>query len=753
MIRTGQKSTAPPDSEGRIPHIKDYWKVIMTKKWILISTFLLVVVSTTVYVLVQTPVYRATCRLLIEPDNLNLMEYRDVFDPSIGQLASESARQSFMETQFELILSPSIVKKTFLKFNIGKIKEFAALKDPVEAFREHFSVTPVSNTRLADVFFEWEDPEMAAKILDSHVWEYINDYDARRTGVTRVDRDALDARAKLLQKEIKEAHTVLQEFISQNSMVSLEKAQDIVSQRLSDLNKNLTTMEQQRIEAESRFKNIQQAVEDGRPLEDMPEITDSATVREMKIEFVRAMQDVSQLNHRFLENHPEVLAAEARLQSITDKLATEVQRFLFTSESEYLRAVEQEKGVKLALNEQEEKVKELNRKLGEYDLLKEDYETTKGTYRKLIEKIEEIDISLAGGSPEKEDNIFIIFQKVPPKPVRPKKAMSVGLAGLIGLILGVGLCFFVEYLDTTIKTKEDVEESLGTPTLGYVPPVHGTGKTTKGKQRPDLAALDKPHSAIAEAFRSIRTSLMFSETGSELRNILVTSPMPSEGKTLVSLNVATVLAQAGKNVLLVDADLRKPRLAAVFDTPTSPGLSNLLARGEDLSPAEAIVSTHLENLSFLPSGPPPPNPAELLGSLRMKELVAEISDLFDFIVYDTPPAVNTTDPAILSQLVQGVVLVLRSFSTEREVAIRARDILAGAQAKILGVVLNNADMPRSGYQGYYRYSYYYSSSPYGSYYSDEKMKTVRKRRRRGSPERAETGKKKVSSSTSGGDPA
>jgi len=202
MIGTGQTSAARPDSEGRIPHIKDYWKVIITKKWILISTFLLVVVSTAVYVLVQTPVYRATCRLLIEPDNLNLMEYRDVFDPSVGQLASESARQSFMETQFELILSPSIVKKTFLKFDIGQKKEFTGLKDPVDAFRDHFSVAPVSNTRLADVNFEWEDPEKAAKILDSHVWEYIADYEDRRSGVSKVDRDALNSRAQVLQKEI-----------------------------------------------------------------------------------------------------------------------------------------------------------------------------------------------------------------------------------------------------------------------------------------------------------------------------------------------------------------------------------------------------------------------------------------------------------------------------------------------------------------------------------------------------------------------
>jgi capsular exopolysaccharide synthesis family protein len=284
------------------------------------------------------------------------------------------------------------------------------------------------------------------------------------------------------------------------------------------------------------------------------------------------------------------------------------------------------------------------------------------------------------------------------------------LAGIVGLMLGLGLSFFVEYLDTTLKTKDDVEAILETPVLGFVPPIKAQAGSTNGRALPELAAISNPHSALAEAFRSIRTALIFSRAGRDLRNILITSPMPSEGKTLVSANISFALAQAGKRVLLVDADMRKPRLSRILELPSEPGLSNLLA-GEGVTDLEeALLATSIRHMTFLPSGPHPPNSSELLGSERMRGLVGRLSGMFDYIIYDSPPTFNTADAATLCQLMEGVVLVVRSFTTERDIALRARDMLLDAQGNILGAILNNVDIPRGGYYGYGRAFKYHADS-------------------------------------------
>ncbi len=712
-LRINAKDGATPRDEV---HLKDYFRILVMRRWILISVFFVVTLGVAAYVFIKAPVYRATALLLIEPSKPNLTAFKSVYDPTMND--GDFNRRTFLETQYKLILCTPLVEKTFDRFRFGNKEPFREAKDPVAQFKKCFSVTPIHRTRLAEVAFEWTDPELAAKVVDFHINEYLADYRQRRLGVSQEGLAALRKRAEELRPKVEEKAQALHQFMVENNIVSLEKSQDIIVERMQALNRTLTETERQRIQAETRYRNIAQAVASNRSLERMPEIVESETIRDLKLEYIRAKQECDNLSNRFGPNHPEAQATLAKLKSISEKMENEILHVLSAAEAEYERALKQESELAAALQEQEGRVMAFNQKSVEYNILKESSVAINSTYASITKLTEEIEITIAAGS--EEDNIFIISSpRVPTRPIKPRKLLSLALAVLAGLLLGTGLCFFVEYLDTTIKTKDDAERLLGSPVMGYVPPIQ-VGRDHKkgnGKRPVELLTLEAPHSALAEAFRSIRTALTFSNAGRGMKTLLLTSSVPMEGKTLVSLNLGIVLAKTGKKVLLVDADMRRPRLSRVFTRKGGHGLSTLLVGGAGATLDAAIQPTDLENFHLLPSGPVPPNPAELLGGERMARLIAELCDRYDHILFDTPPVVNATDAAVLSQRVHCVLLIVRAFSTQQDLVIRARDILHGARGNLVGIILNSVDVPKGG-----RYSHYYY--PHHDYYGDPEEVTV-----------------------------
>lgn len=732
----------PPEPDRRA-HLKEHLRVISARRWTLISTVVLVVLAVTVWVLVQTPIYRVEAVLLIEPAKTNLTEFKAGHDPALVQGGGALARREFFETQYKLIVAQPLLERTFQEFDFADRPTFRGDPDPIAAFGRHFTVSPVRRSRLVTVAFEWPDPELAARVLDFLLSEYIADYRRRSLGVTMAGLDALREKTEQLRPKLERKADELQRFMVTNNMVSLEKTQNIVVDRLKELNRSLSEAERRRIEYDAVCQNVKQALGANRPLEDMPEVIGSSAIRDLKLEYIRARQEVNDLNERFGRNHPEVVAAKARLDTVSQKMGEEVRSALAAAEAQRDRAVRQADELRDELARQEQRVMAFNKLAVRYNVLKSDYNTLNKTHTAISKRIEEIEITMAAGS--KDDNIFVITPpRVPAEPAKPRKRLAVTLAGIVGLALGVGLCFFIDYLDTTIKTRDDVDEALGVPTLGYVPALRdgngNGGRPGTDEHRPlELLAVDRPRSPVAEAFRSLRTALAFSGANGDLKRLLVTSSSPQEGKTLVSLNVAVALARAGKRVLLVDADLRRPRLHKVFDQAPQPGLSNILAgeRAVDLDQAARPVPG-VEGLWFLPSGPIPPNPADLLGSARMRDFVEAAGAQYDVMVFDTPPAVSLSDAAVLCQYVNGVLMVVRSFSTQRHVARHTAEQLGRARAKLLGVVLNNADIRRGrpGYYYYYYDGYYYDQQYYYTYAEDGERTRVRRRRRRaGSAER------------------
>ncbi len=736
------------------PHLKDYLRVLFMRRWLVIGVSLLVIFATALTVFVMTPIYRATALLLIEPTKIKVTDFQDVYDPTLSQFAgSELARREFMETQFKLLTCRPLMERVFARFNFGEAEEFRDAKDPIPAFTKRFHVSPVRRTRLVEVSFDWKEPKLAADVVNYLVDAYTQDYRARRLGVTGSGLEALKKKAEELRPKVAEKAEALQRFRIEHGTVSLEQSQNIIVERLKDLNRELTEVQNKRIELQSRIRSIGQALASKTDLQDLPEVVDSPTMRDLKMEWIRTQQEISELSKRFGPNHPQLLSARAKLAAIHDKIEMDVRSILASTHLEYQRAKTQEQEILQALEEQQAKVMNLDKLRAEYQELKDSYDTLRKTFRAILQRIDEIEISSAAGT--EEDNIFVIAPaRVPVKKAKPKRLQAIALSFILGPMLGIGLAFFLQYLDTTIKTRDDAELATGLPVLGYVPALRDEteGETfgVGGGERSsyDLLAVQRPRSALAEAFRSLRTALSFSMGTQGIRSILVTSPSPLEGKSLVSINLAITFAQAGKRVLLVDSDLRKPRLHKTFNLSPTVGLSNLLTGENPVEMEEAVQKTEIENLYVLTSGPRPPNPAELLATDRMQAFLARAEEAFDRVIFDTPPVVNVTDASILMHFVGGGLLVIRGFSTQRDLGRRASELLQATQGNMLGVILNNADTPRGayGYDGYYYYSSYYYY--YGD--SDETGKRSKKKEKKRRKKADGTGKRRAETSPAPG---
>jgi len=700
------------------PQLRDYLHVSYARRWAVAGTFVLFLVGATILLCYQPAMYRSRCQLQLQPTRTRITSFSEVYDPTMGaDVGGPILRRQFLETQYRLILSEPLLRDTFDALGFGNKPEFADLPNPIPAFARYFSVSGIRNTVLADVTFEWTDPDTAQRTLDYLIKQYVHSSRQRALGVTEEGLKSLRDKAEKLRLEVTAKSRKLREYMLEHNMFSLELEQA----QLKNVNAQLGQAQIERVEAETRYQNIRDALATRHGPVAMPEAIDSPTVRDLKLEYIHTKLRCSDLAGSLGPNHPEVKAAQSTLNMIAENLEMEVNSVLAGAKADYQRAKLREEALTRILNNQKKAVMEFG-KYSEYGLLQDEQKRVNDTYRDVIGRIEEIDISLAVGSDK--DTVFINEPPDrPEKPAKPRKKLTLAVGGLLGLVAGIAMAFFLEYLDTSIKTKEDAEQAVGAAVLGYVPALqNGQAGAEAAATRPlELHALEEPRSAVAEAFRSIRTALSFTHAEPGCHQFAVTSALPAEGKTLASVNIALALAQTGKRVLLVDADLRRPRIQKVLDLDGAAGLSNLLAAHEDVSLDDVIRPHEVEGLSVITSGPIPPNPAELLGSSRMEDLIKVFAERFDYVVYDMPPTINVTDAVVLSRRLHGAILVVRSFVTDRAAANRARELFAGGGARVLGVVLNCADAPRTGYHTDDYYYYYYDK-----YYYAEQGKGGRK---------------------------
>ncbi len=695
----------PTPETARQWQLRDYLQVLSVRRWLWIGATGLAVLAAVVYVTTTTPIYRASCHLLMQPTRARVVDVEEVYDPTFGAGAGHALRREFLQTQQALILSRPNLERTYNDPDLGfnRMPKFRDAEDPIDVLRKRFDVRGFPNTYVVEVAFDWPDPVVARRAVETLVNHYLKTTRERSVGVSEDGLEALQVKADQLRPKLQAKTEELQQFMATHNMVSLEQGQDIVVERLKALSRGVTGAETERIRVQSRRDNVKKALKDLALRRQLPEIVGNPVIRDLKLERARLQLEHSSLASRLGAKHPEVLAAAAALQTANERIDNEVQNVLGAAEADFQRARGREDQLRQALAEQEKAVFEFNKQAARYAVLKESREILENGYHAVSQRISEIEIAMAAGA--KNETVFVVSPATEPiRPVRPRKARILALAGLIGLLLGVALSFLVDHLDTSIKSQEEVEAMLESPILGYVPALNGKANGTAA----DLITAEQPHSALAESFRSVRTALAFTRLGASCQQFAVTSALPGEGKTMVSANLAIALAQSGKRVLVIDSDLRRPRLTKALQLPANKGLSNILAGADRICPAEFIQNTPIKNLDAMASGPVPPNPAELLGGERLREFLADIETDYDCILFDTPPVHSVTDAVVLGASLHGIVLVVQMFSSDRSLVAHARKVLDRGGVKILGTVLNGVAAPKSAY-GYG----YYSAHSYG----------------------------------------
>jgi capsular exopolysaccharide synthesis family protein len=719
-------------------HLLDYVKVLHKRRRTVLTAFLIVVGSVCVYTFTATPVYEARAQLLIEKENASVVSFKEVFQQN--QVADD-----YFQTQYKILQSRALARRTIEaqglwehpQFN-PKPGAFSAIRqivtapaalvsgwfgagEPAEApltdetrrqsatidrFLARLTVSPVRGSRLVDVKVKSPDSVLAATVANAIAKAYIEQNLEFKFLSSKEASDWLGQQLGEQRKQVETSEQALQQYREQTDAVSLEEKQNIVVQKLADLNSAVTRAKTERIQKEAASNQIRALQADRHALDTYPAILSSSFIQQQKGELAELQRKQAELSDKLGARHPDMVKLTLSIQTAEAKIQGEIAKVVQSMRNDYQQALAQERSLTSALEQQKRDALELNRKGIAYGVLARDAASNRQIFESLMQRTKETGIS----GELKTSNIRVVdAAETPRRPASPNTPMNLLLALFGGATLAIGLAFFFEYLDSNIKSPEEMKQHLGLPFLGMVPALFG-----KATENP-LINNGVPAN-FSESFRGLRTNLLFSSTETGCRSVAVTSTAPGEGKTVVAANMAMALAQAGERVLLIDADMRKPRIHTIFGKPQKPGLSNVLVGNAKSS--ESVLKTTVPGLWVMPSGVHPPNPAELLASKRFKDFIVTLGEHFDWVIVDTPPVMAVTDSSIVAHAANGVVFVVGAEMTSRHAAQRALEQLGHSRAKLVGAVLNRVDLQHNAYyySQYYRreYSQYYAQSSSGN---------------------------------------
>jgi succinoglycan biosynthesis transport protein ExoP len=732
------------DLMPREPHLLDYLIVLRKHQWLILFFLLAIVSIVTIATFRMQPVYEATATVEIDRENANAIHFTDS-DP----YDMYADLEDYITTQAKILQSETLAMLTVKSMALDNLQEFggpapksgktpvagsdASLQRPAALgeFLGSLTVKREPNSRLLDVTFESTNPSLAARVVNAHLNNFIEQNFRSRYEAATQASNWLAGQLNEMKIKVENAEDARIAYERQNQIWTIDEKNDISSQKLADINKQLTEAQTDRINKEAVYQLAQAGNYDA-----LAAVRESGVIQDiLKQESMLSAQYTDALN-QYGPKFPKVVRLQAQLKDLDQLVAREKANIANQVEAEYHGSRQRELLLQQALDQQKAQTNQMAEKLVQYNILKHEAEANKQLYDGMLQKLKEAGITAGLRS----SNIRIVDPAlIPTGPSRPNKTRNIMLSLLVGLIGGIGLALLREYLDNTVKTPDDIESLARLPSLAVVPALsNSNGKRSgrfakllkapviSGKEgRAELISHNMPQSQMSEAFRALRTSLLLSQADHPPQVILMTSALPREGKTTAAVNLAVTLAQLGDKTLLVDADLRKPginRALSLVDGKHA-GLSSYLA---GVSTLDLITVPHpaITNLAAIPTGPIPPNPADLLSSRRLTELIADLRSRYKFVVIDSPPIMAATDAVILSVLVDGVLLVVRSGETPKEAFTRTRDLLAGVKCHMLGVVLNAVDASSPDY--YYSYRYYPYS--YGGYGREEEGKKSRKSR-------------------------
>jgi len=723
-------------------HLRDYLQIILRRKWTVITFFLVVVTTVTIGTYMMRPIYRASVVIKIDKENPNVLKFKDVYE-------IERAEEDYYQTQYKILKSKNLARRVIRSLKLDANPLFVRKEgflatgnkasnrdgkedssegeihpDIVEAFLNRVTVEPMQKSRLVKVSFDSYSPEMSADVANT-IGKTLIDFNIEsKFDATQHARDWMEKQLQEMKAKVESSEERLNEYAAKNGIIFVAEknsqdtkdTQNIINRRLAELSTHLVQATSDRIGKEALYREIQ-----GGDAEDSTVVTNNPLIQVLKKDYATMEAEYSQLSRVYKPDYPKMIRLREQMEQLKRRIDAEVNKIVSGIKKDYEAAVRRENYLINTMEKYKAEVLKLNEKMVQYQILKREADTNKELYNGLLQRLKETGISASLTA----SNIQILDRAdIPNSPYKPKKTLNIFLSIIVGLFGGVGLAFFFEYLDNAIKTPEDIEKRVSMPYLGLVPDVVKSGKRGDNEiedSRYLISHYDKtsPHS---EAFRSIGTYIQFSTPVRPPRSILISSPRKEEGKTTIAVNTAVSLAQTSGRCIIVDADLRRPRLHRIFDVDNSTGLSSFLT-GHIEFDRGLILNTKIGNLDIIPSGPTPPNPSELLTSSRMRDLLDGLFPLYSFILIDSPPVLGMSDSLVLSTMTEGVILVVRCGETPRDAAIQARKLLQGVNARILGVVLNGITPSDLKYGSYsYYYSYYYKDG----YGDNEKRRSRRK---------------------------
>ena len=722
---TGYSQT-PPQEEREV-NLRDYWKVIRKRQWTIIAFFLIVVITTVVGTFTMRPIYRGTATIQINKENPQIVDFKEI-------LAVNTMDRDYYQTQYKLLESRKLARRVIHLLKLSKHPEFLPQPETpfqklksriftpffalftssdknlsgngretllINGFLKKVKIEPIRNTRLVKIHFNSHYPELSTRVCNALASTYIQQNLETRLIATEQAKEWLTKQLEVLKARVERTDEELQAFASKHDIISLEEKENITIQRLTELNEALTRAESDRMAKEALHKQARD-----RNFDSLPLILENKLIQDLKQASIQLDAQYMRLSNTFKPEYPEMLRLRNQMETIRKRIDTEVGKIIAGIKNDYESSLRRESLLRVAFERQKVKAMEMKQKAIQYNILKREADTNRELYNALLLRMKEAGVSASITA----CNIQVVDQaELPTRPFKPNKSLNLLLAIVVGLFLGVGLGFFFEYLDNTVKTPEDVEQLIQLPSFGMIPEIsyERRRRLDKGTFYPvELVTFGHPKSMLSEAYRNVRTSILLSFSEKPPKRIAISSPNPVEGKTTTVINTAIALSQTGARVLIIDSDMRKPRVHTIFGEENGVGLSNFLSGNAELK--SIIKRSDVPNLFYIPSGPIPPNPSELLGSKIFKTTMQLLGEKFDHIVIDSPPVLGFADAIILSASVDGVILVVLGGKTPRETLQRAKDVLHQVNAKILGVVINRVDIGRSDYgYYYYRYHYYY----------------------------------------------
>jgi polysaccharide biosynthesis transport protein len=715
-----------------LEEFRQYVTMLHRRRALVATCVLVSLLTAGLYNYTARPLYQATAQILIEPTSPSVLLGRENANDPMGA--------DFYQTQYELLRGRALLERVierlgldrsgelltgplrspweFVRQKLGRSAAAAVdktgvpLSPAVEAFRSRLTIEPLPGSRLVNLRFAAYDPALAERAANALAQAFIEQQLEFRFTASAEAEGWLTERVGEQLRKVEAAETALQSYREKEGLVAVDENQALLDQKLQSLTSALMEARTDRIAKEAALTRLREIP--ASELLTFPPVAMSPLVQSLRTRVAEAQEEKARLADTLGERHPEMQKLEARIASLEQQIAGEIRNVTRTVENDYATSRQHETALLVELEAAKRAALQTNRKGMELGSLRRGVEQGQKLLRDLEARTRETGLE----TQLRSTNLRIVERAILPRgPILPRKSRNYQLALLFGLALGVGLTILFERMDNTVKTPDDVTQQLGLPFLGMVPAatLGRVGETDLTEA--DLPiVLREPQSAAAEAYRVIRTNLIFSAPGAKGRLVLFGSANPGEGKTTTVANLAASLAQNGARVLAVDADLRRPTLHRHFGLDHTPGLTDVVvARAKT---AEVVRATPIAGLSVLPCGYIPPNPAELLGSDALRETLHSLRKKYDWVLVDAPPILAMADTPVLCPFVDGLVLVVWSESSSRPALRRALDQVERVGGKLSGVVLNKVDLQRNAYYygqhygEYYRKYYGESAGPY-----------------------------------------